>query len=98
MEDETEQTLAARYYRAYATFHDIEDEIVEKLSAAGVDVEDFTADHYDESIEIYGLVLSVSDVVLDDTLRQMGFKLVWVHAPECKPPDRGCKCPARSLR
>jgi hypothetical protein len=55
------------------------------------EIDEFTTDYYDNSIEIYGV--APSDVVRDGMFA-IGFDSVWQHP---HPAPRGeCKCPRQS--
>lgn len=75
------ERLADRLWAAERAHSDIEDELVDVLQSIFEDRwADFTSDHYDRSIEIYGVP---ADFVLDDAaklaLREAGFDRVWTH-------------------
>ena len=61
------------------------------------DGEAWTADGYDNSIEVYGVG---DDVNLDESASNLadmcGFALVWLHRHS--PPRGMCKCPVRGPR
>lgn len=105
------KTVADRYYNAYSALGRAENEVADVLNRAFggfVEVEpshyegarwsDFSADYYDESIEVFGPSLCFSEHV-KLVLAEAGFARVWLHAPECEPPrGDGCKCRSYKLR
>lgn len=92
-----EPTLARRAHAAYAAIVKVEDELVRVVTAACGELRvgdeaEWTTDHYDNSIEVYG----VGEIDLDSAaakLKESGFSRVWLHQ---HPPPRGdCRCPWR---
>lgn len=75
-------SLAQDLWKATSTVNNIEEQIGDVLDRlfGAEGWTDFTTDHYDQSIEVFGVALSVTTgEALRDVFRAMGVKRVWLH-------------------
>jgi hypothetical protein len=86
-------SVAKQLYDAVFVQSKAEDRVCAVLSLAFREGwENYSADYYDESIEVFGPNLTAPEA--PDVLRRAGFKLAWLHAPGCEMPrGNDCKCP-----
>lgn len=89
-------TLADRYYEVDIQHMKLESEVGDMLDAALPEWEDWTADYYDGSIEVYGMGLVKTPEALA-ARTAAGFSLCWIHAHP-KTPRGHCACPVSTLR
>lgn len=89
------ESIAQRLFAAHRAEQNAEADLFDALSAAGVPWEDYSADWYDGSIELFGSGLQPTDAALA-ALREAGFDRAWLHADGCVPP-RGNNCKCRSV-
>lgn len=80
-------TLAQECHAAVRALDMVEQKIGALLSDVAVKWSDFTTDHYDNSIEVYGVTPSSA---IHDACKAAGFTLVWQHDHD--PPRGGCVC------
>lgn len=93
----TATSLASRVHDAHHAVDRIEAELCEVVTAAcgeleAGDEEEWTTDHYDNSIEVYGVGVIDLDAAAAK-LKEAGFSKVWLH--QHAPPRGDCKCRAR---
>ena len=84
-------TLAATVFATSIAFAKAEDELIELLWRLYGERghSEFTFDHYDESIEVYGCTPTAAAF---DGLRDAGFARIWQHAHPEEDRDRcGCR-------
>ncbi len=89
------ETIAKRLFDAHIAEQVAEADLYDLLSAAGVPWEDYSADWYDGSIELFGTGLQPTAEALA-ALRAAGFDRAWLHADGCEP-SRGNNCKCRSV-
>lgn len=85
-------TIADRWFRAKKDKARAKQEMLDALEDAGAQVEAFSVDCHDGSIEVFGPVLKPDAATLN-ALRSAGFDRCWLHGPACQPPrGDGCRC------
>lgn len=85
-------SLAKRYFDVEREWTRVESDVCAAAEAACPGFVEFTADWYDESIEVY----MVGDAPVDmAALWAIGFKRAWIHRHEEVTRDCGCPCVVR---
>lgn len=94
-------TLADRYFQVDMDHARLRDAIGDVLDASLPGWDDFTADYYDNSIEVYGAALETIDGRAKPeaiaALKAAGFSVVWVHPhpmSDRRVDGKLCRCPA----
>lgn len=88
-------SLAGQLFNAQIQFGIAEERVWVALTAVTdpleLELDDFTCDPYDDSIEIYGRLPVEYHAVIGKAMHDIGFVRVWVHD---HPAPRGsCTCP-----
>lgn len=91
--------LASKLFSAELQLNLLEEEMAELIEKTVHPLPwvDFTFDPYDNSIEVYFANELSGEVVvrLVETLRECGFKLVWLHPHDRKPVSEVGRCTCR---
>jgi len=92
------KTLAESYFEAELARWRLADKIETALETSLAAWSDWTADHYDESIEVYGVLDPDEETAAVALLKTQGFKIVWLHDHEKSErwvDGKLCRCKAR---